>query len=357
MPIFFCTVGFGLEKFAEQELSSLPTDVCIQKVLIGKCFFSLTRDLHTLFSLKTVERLFICLAHVAIEAEFHLTDEWIRSNLNQELCQFEDKLVLWKQLSSVFIENIKFRVNCRLSGKFRKAHLFRHFAALIGNLLSSEPSFIVDLEKPDLDVFVHLSDTFFTIGLPLKKKPLSERSYLRHIAVRSTICCAMCMAVEVSHEDVILDPMCGAATLLVEAVKQFNCNFCLGVDIDKKQIKLAEENLRASQTDCKISLISGDSSKQFLRKRSVDVVLCDVPFGRKFGKHIDVKELLSKLIGTVDKVVKTDGRVCILISQQLKQTLLDLCCKWTLLNQYPVRLGTLEAVILAWKPLQLLHDG
>lgn len=349
MQVFFCTVGFGLENFTRQELSSLPADVCLREVLVGKCFFSLERDFQTLLSLKTIERLFVCIAHVPVKTELDSADGWITSILNQELCQLQDKLHIWKQLNNKGSDNITFRVSCRLSGRFRKPYLFRHFASLIGNLLNSEPCFTVDLQKPDLDVFVHLNDIFLTIGLPVTKKPISERSYLKHIAVRSTVCCGMCMAIGLKPEDVVLDPMCGAATLLVEAVVQFKCNTCFGIDIDVNQLEKAKFNIDTSKTNNQIHLITGNSAGQLLRKKFVDVVLCDVPFGRKFGKQTDIKQLLAKLVETIDSVVNAKGRVCILVSQQFQQTLLDFCKKWTLLNQYPVRLGTLEAVILAWK--------
>lgn len=349
MQVFFCTVGFGLESFTQKELSNLTGDVCIKQVLVGKCFFSLKRDFQLLFSLKTIERLFLCLLHVPVETELNSVDEWITGALKQELCLLDDKLLIWKQLTNLNNESIKFRVNCRLSGKFRKAHLFKHLATLIGDLLTKEPSLTVDLQNQDLDIFVHLNDNYFTVGLPLTKRPLSDRNYLKHIALRSTICCAMCMAADVKCEDVILDPMCGAATLLVEAVRQFKCKTCFGIDLDVNQLEQAKINVCASLTEDQITLISADSSKQLFRKHCVDVVLCDVPFGRKFGKRSDIKQLFSQLTETISSVVNTNGRICILVSQELKQTLLELSQKWMLVNQFPVRLGTLEAVILVWK--------
>jgi hypothetical protein len=78
--------------------------------------------------------------------------------------------------------------------------------------------------------------------------------------------------------------------------------------------------------------------------------LCDVPFGRKFGDSKEIQGLLRSIVNTVDFVLKPEGRVGILISEQLRQTLIDLCphC-WSLLNQHPLRLGTLPAAIVTWK--------
>jgi tRNA G10 N-methylase Trm11 len=158
------------------------------------------------------------------------------------------------------------------------------------------------------------------------------------------------MAVDLSSKDVILDPMCGAATILVEAIKQFNCKAAVGVDCDPLQLKLAQDNLSTSLAFRHVDLICGDSRSIIFKDQWFDVVLCDVPFGRKFGEFKEIQRLLTSIVKSVDTVLKPGGRVGILISEKLRQTLIDLCpdC-WTLHNQHPLRLGTLPAAIVTWK--------
>lgn len=351
MPDFFCTVGFGINDFAVQELKELP-NVTIQNSLTGKVFFQTDCNSAPLLALKTVERIFVTIIHIEVEPNvINCLDDWLTCKLCSKQSYLDDHLLTWKKISNKTGDDpIKFRVNSRLSGSFRKSSHFQRISALAGNIFQQNSTLIKDLHKPDLDVFLHLNDSFFTVGLQLTKRPLSDRTYLGHIAVRSTVCVAMCMAVGLTSDDVILDPMCGAATILVEAVKQFNCKAAVGVDCDISQLKLAQANLSTSLSYPQIELICGDSRAIFLKQQLFDVVLCDVPFGRKFGAPTEIHQLLKSIVNTIDAVTKPEGRIGILISEQLRQSLIDLCPhSWSLIKQHPLRLGTLPATIVTWK--------
>lgn len=350
MPDYFCTVGYGLDHFAVRELTSL-LGVTIQQALVGKVFFRTNEDKSALFVvLKTIERLFVKLVHFEVEEEIDCLEGWLTSKLSSESVKLHENLIAWRHIAKKSDCVVKFRINSRLSGRFRKASHFREVSNLVGKVFTKQsPDLIIDLEQPDLEVFLHLNDKYLTIGLQVTRKPLSDRSYLAHIAVRSTVCCAMCMAVELTSDDTVLDPMCGAATILVEAVKQFDCKFALGVDSDLTQLKLAQNNIDSSCTSSRVELICGDSRSVNIRQDCFDVVLCDVPFGRKFGDPNQIEQLLSCIVRTIDPVLKSSGRIGILISERLRQSLIDLCPNWTLLNQHPLRLGTLPAAIVTWR--------
>ena len=352
MPDFFCTVGFGLDYFAIKELQALPTTT-LQQTLVGKVFFQNEGRSDLLLALKTVERLFVKVVHEQIEPIIEGTlGDWLTCKLSGKSNSFSACLCTWREITNKTQDSpVKFRINSRLSGYFRKASNFQHVSSVVGNIFKQNlDSFVTDVKEPDLEIFLHLNDNFLTVGLQVTKKPLSDRSYMNHIAVRSTVCVAMCMAVDLSSKDVILDPMCGAATILVEAIKHFSCESAVGVDCDQLQLKFAQANLNSSLTFRHVDLICGDSRIISFKQQSFDVVLCDVPFGRKFGDSKEIQGLLRSIVNTVDFVLKPEGRVGILISEQLRQTLIDLCphC-WSLLNQHPLRLGTLPAAIVTWE--------
>ena len=357
MPDFFCTVGFGLDYFAVRELDALPS-VNVQQKLVGKVFFQHEgNNSSLLLTLKTVERLFVKVIHDQVQPNIvNSLEDWLTSKLTSKSVNLSETLETWKVITNKINSNspVKFRINSRLSGAFRKATNFHLVSTLAGNIFAQDPNWEIDLQQPDLEVFLHLNDSFLTVGLQVTKKPLSDRNYLSHIAVRSTVCCAMCMAVDVTSEDVILDPMCGAATILIEAKEQFNCRAAVGIDCDLAQLKLAQENIKTSCTSSNIAVICGDSRFAFLKQDEFDVVLCDVPFGRKFGEPAQIEALLNRVVKTINFVVKPGGRIGILISEKLRLLLIDLCPHWSLVNQHPLRLGTLPAAIVTWKKLWYL---
>ena len=357
MPFYFCTVGFGLDSFAVQELLTL-SEVQIEQVLVGKVFFLKDNHPEELLKLKTCERLFVKVIHCEVDADITSIEDWLTNKFNS--CDsLPEKINTWKRIATCCqlvvddCQQIKFRVNSRLSGKFRHATHFRLVSTHVANLLirtSTKVNLVVDLQDPHLEVFLHLNDNFLTVGLQVTKRPLSDRVYLRHIAVRSTVCCALCLAVDLKKEDILLDPMCGAATILIEAVKQFHCISALGVDCDSSQLALAQTNLTTSSTHNQIDLILGDSRCPLLRKELFDVALCDVPFGRKFGNAGEIHQLLTRVVNKIEAVLKPTGRIGILISEHLLTTLIAICpIQWTLVCQYPLRLGTLPAAIVVWR--------
>lgn len=315
MPEYFCTVGFGLGSFAVQELTDL-SGVTVQQVLTGKVFFEKDSQPEELLKLKTAERLCVKLLHCeSATADTNSIEDWLSTKLQSVLPELESKLHAWRALFSNQEEQIKFKVFPRLTGRFRQASHFHQVASLANTVLAQSPSLVADSHHPHLEVLLHLNDSYLTVGLPASKRPLSDRGYIQHIAVRSTVCCALCMAVGLTPQDVLLDPMCGAATILIEAVQQFHCKFALGIDSDPSQLGLAQSNLRASELSSgRIELVSGDArSASLLQGSFFDVVLCDVPFGRKFGRPHQIQALLASVVLTIDAALKPGGRVGILV--------------------------------------------
>lgn len=353
---YFCTVGFGLDCFAVQELASINAE--IEQILVGKVFFIKDCKQEELLLLKTVERLFVKVLHCEVPSSIPsitTLEDWLKSKFLTPSLDIGPIIDIWKVITSNYHNSdqpLSFRVNSRLSGRFKLSSNYRKISSCVSLLLISlNPQLAVNLHEPQFEVFLHLNDCFLSVGLQITKKPLSDRSYLKHIAVRSTVCCALAIAVGLKKEDILLDPMCGAATILIEAVKQFNCATAFGIDCDPAQLKLALANLETSSTHNQINLILGDSRGSLLRNDSwCDVILCDVPFGRKFGRPNEIKQLLSDLVLNAEVVLKPAGRLGILISEQLRQTLIDLIPPHlTLLCQYPLRLGTLPAAIVVWR--------
>ena len=350
MTHYFCTVGYGLDHFAVNEISKF-SDVDITEVITGKVFFSKVNLPTELLSLKTIERLFVQIIHTKVDSRIEIDSitNWIEDRIGTGNVFWIDILEAWKHLANSNSQiQIKFRVNARLTGKFRKVELYPKVSASVGTIFINHFNAVSELSQPDLEIFVHLSETFLTIGLPVTKRPISDRIYLKHITVRSTVCCALCIAANVTLNDLVLDPMCGAATILIEAIKQFNVKCAVGVDNNSAQLKLAQENRKQSNVVSELTLILGNSKNLFLKKESFDVVICDVPFGRKFGSSDEIKPLLKSIVKTIEFVLKPGGRVAILISEDLRQFVVDLCQTWKLTGERPLRLGKLPACILSW---------
>jgi 23S rRNA (guanine2445-N2)-methyltransferase / 23S rRNA (guanine2069-N7)-methyltransferase len=78
----------------------------------------------------------------------------------------------------------------------------------------------VDSRSPDVRILAHLAGTRLQLSLDLAGEPLNRRGYrVRQTTapLKETLAAAMLRAARFTGEEPVLDPLCGSATLLIEA--------------------------------------------------------------------------------------------------------------------------------------------
>ncbi|XP_068088249.1 THUMP domain-containing protein 2 [Hyperolius riggenbachi] len=230
-----------------------------------------------------------------------------------------------QMLSSETDETITFRVSCRCSGANTKKITAQEAGRIIGLSLSKLLGWKTDLRRPMLEVFVHLNDMYSVVGFPITREPLASRNYIQNTGLRSTTAWAMVSLAEIHMASCVLDPMCGVGTILVEAAKEWPHASYLGIDISDLQLKRAFGNVeKAGETDA-VALLRGSALNLPVLSESVDVVISDVPFGKKFTCSKDMKELLPDLIREMERVLRVGGVMVLLLSQNLHYHLKKKC--------------------------------
>ncbi|XP_021939722.1 THUMP domain-containing protein 2-like [Zootermopsis nevadensis] len=180
-------------------------------------------------------------------------------------------------------ECLTFRVSCKSTGIIGRLFDPQRLSQFIDYSLSNVFGWKVDLRNPQMEIYVHANEDYFTIGLPMVSRPLSERKYLKHIALRSTVCYAMLLcAGDLSVGSVLLDPMCGAGTLVTEAAVSFQNIIVIGADIDTVQLHKAKENKCSAITASSvIELVHADVTNLPLKNESVTSIVCDCHLAHK----------------------------------------------------------------------------
>lgn len=364
---YFCTVGNGMENFCVMELCNLK-DTTVFEVTVGKVFFTSNCKSQILLSLKSIERLFVMVFHckqflckskkmsffnlrtiLETDIEWHLClKQWVMfqphaylDSISSCLCSSHSNVM--NLSTSDFIKDeeqqpvhkrvrlnrenecLTFRVSCKSTGIIRRLFGPQRLSQFIGYSLANVFGWKVDLRNPQMEIYVHANEDYFTIGLPVVSRPLSERKYLKHIALRSTVCYAMLLcAGDLSVGSILLDPMCGAGTLVTEAAVSFQNISVIGADIDTVQLDKAKENkcsvITASSV---IELVHADVTNLPLKNESVTSIVCDLPFGKKFGTPEGVKQLIPLALMEMNRVLTLNGRIVLLISKNLKEYLFD----------------------------------
>uniref|UniRef100_A0A2K6GYM4 THUMP domain-containing protein n=1 Tax=Propithecus coquereli TaxID=379532 RepID=A0A2K6GYM4_PROCO len=168
--------------------------------------------------------------------------------------------------------SLTFRVSCRCSGTVGKAFSAQEVGKVIGIALMKQFGWKADLRNPNLEIFVHLNDIYSVVGIPVFRVPLASRTYIKTAGLRSTIAWAMASLAEIKAGAFVLDPMCGLGTILLEAAKE-----------------------------------------------CVDIIISDIPFGKKFKLGKDIKSILQEM----ERVLRVGGTIVLLLSEDHHRRLKD----------------------------------
>uniref|UniRef100_A0A3P8RA11 THUMP domain-containing protein n=1 Tax=Astatotilapia calliptera TaxID=8154 RepID=A0A3P8RA11_ASTCA len=286
---YYCTAGNGMEAFLINEVKTklAAEDVC---QIPGKVLFSSSAKINRVSNLKGAERLFLLLKQ----------DSPVSLSCNP-----------WDPHRNRHSYSVDM---------FKKMFYFcvkQEVSRVIGAGLSRLLGWKADLKNPQLEINVHLSDDYCLLGIPLTRLPLANRSYIKITGLRSTTAWAMASLAHIQPGFRVVDPMCGVGTILIEAAQEHKDACFLGVDIDEAQLQKASENIAFAELENRINLLKASSLVLPVPSATVDAVICDLPFGRKFGSRIDMAANLPLILTEMERVLRPGGILVLLLSPQL----------------------------------------
>ncbi|XP_034538400.1 THUMP domain-containing protein 2 [Notolabrus celidotus] len=212
---------------------------------------------------------------------------------------------------------VSFRINCKCTGSLSRYFSTQEVSRVIGVGLNRLMGWKSDLKNPELEVNVYLSDDYCLLGIPLTRLPLANRSYIKTTGLRSTVAWAMASLAQIQPGFCVVDPMCGGGTILIEAAREHKAACFLGMDIDDGQLQRANENIEFSEMGNRIHLLKASALALPLPSASVDAIVCDLPFGKKFGTKTDMAANLPLILTEMERVLSTGGSLVLLLSPQL----------------------------------------
>ena len=187
--------------------------------------------------------------------------------------------------------------------------------ALAESILDMFPGWKMLEDNADLEFWIQQSDKNAILGLRLSDRKQRHGDYKdANIpgSLRPSIARALIMLSEPSENDVFLDPMCGAGTLLIERALAGRYQLLLGGDRDPEAVEATRKNFGPKHEPKKIKI--WDAVKLPLEDDSVDKIVCNPPWGRKVGDHPEIKPLYRGFAKETKRVLKPGGKVVILTS-------------------------------------------
>jgi 23S rRNA G2445 N2-methylase RlmL len=179
-------------------------------------------------------------------------------------------------------------------------------------------------ENASVEVWLTIHGAMAVSGLRLSDRTMRHRTYkVEHLpaSLRPTVAAAMVRLADLKPGQTVLDPMCGAGTLLAEALLFARSHkshegepwplTVLGGDIDPSHARAAAANLSRFG---EIRPVPWDARQLPVEDASVDRILCNPPFGKQLASPEEIGPLYRQAVGEMDRVLRPGGRAVLIVA-------------------------------------------
>ena len=317
--LYSIIVSAGLENFARDELSERFGDTGHLKIIERKpqrLLFQYTGNPRELLSLRTAENLFLILKQMPKMTRSRSSLAVLSRSLKR--FNFKETFECCRQVGLGVKKRVPFRVTSRLSGKrnFRRVDL----QSVVERALVDRGWYLASL-KSALDVWAEVHGDDGYISVKLSGNDMAQRPYKQaHIpaSLKPTLAYSMVRLARPHPEDVFLDAMCGAGTILLERALTKRYRYLIGGDVSTDALDATVTNFGRQHQPRQF--FQWDARDLPLQPNTVDKIVCNLPFGETIGNLPQLTNLYRRCLKEYARVLKPRGRMVLLTSQR---TLLD----------------------------------
>jgi tRNA (guanine6-N2)-methyltransferase len=160
----------------------------------------------------------------------------------------------------------------------------------------------------------------------------------------------MARLAQIKARQVVLDPMCGAGTILAEVLELARTEGIRlanvwGGDLESAALRATGPNLRRLGH---VLLARWDARSLPLPDRSVDRIVCNPPFGKQLSRPEDIGPLYHRFLRECDRVLRPGGRSVLLVSDQTALRDAAAAVNWDYERQVRVRILGQPAFLSVW---------
>jgi 23S rRNA G2445 N2-methylase RlmL len=214
-------------------------------------------------------------------------------------------------------------------------------------------------ENAAIEVWLTIHGATAVCGLRLSDRTMRHRTYkLEHFraSLRPTLAAAIAWLGDLKPKQVVVDPMCGAGTILAEALLATRGKrladgtgwdlTLIGGDAEPAHVRAAETNLRRLGP---VRLSTWDARHLPLESGSADRILSNPPFGKQLSTPAEVGPLYRAMIKEYDRILRPGGKAVLLVADAgaLKEAVRQVT--WRQQRQVAVRVLGQRAVIFVFR--------
>jgi 23S rRNA G2445 N2-methylase RlmL len=306
MARFFAITNRGLEPVSAAEMARLP-GLHVEQVGYRRVSAALRGDIANLLQLRTVDDVFVELA--------------IWEGIGPQRSTLEELEARGRQLDFQAALEVIARVRpLRLTPAFSVTANFvgrRNYTAeeikmaLAAGIAARQrwPYTSEDQSQVNLRVFIEHDRAY--VGMRLAEAPLHRRPYKQaHVSgsLKPPVAAALLQIAGVEPPACVLDPFCGAGTILIEAAL-LGAQAC-GGDRDPAAVRAASAN--AAHAGVQVRLLRWEAQSLPLAARSAGRVVTNLPWGRQVGIDENMVSFYRKICAALARVIREDGQIVLL---------------------------------------------
>jgi 23S rRNA G2445 N2-methylase RlmL len=211
---------------------------------------------------------------------------------------------------------LRYRVIARMAGEyeFRRVDLAK--AVSRGIAEREDHNWQASADESDVEFWATLLPGELLLALRLSDERMRHRDYKSaHMpgSSRPSVAAALASLSEPEADDVVLDPLCGAGTLLIERAHLGRYRLLIGCDRDTKAISAARENIGPRYKP--IELHPWDASALPMPDNSITKIVTNLPWGIRHGSHHDNRRLYPRLLQEFHRLLQPGGKIVILTGE------------------------------------------
>ena len=307
MNRIFAITTRGLESISANELSVLPS-VKVDEIAYRRILASCQGSLAPLLSLRTVDDVFL---HVGTWTGINRT----RSALHT-LREASDQLQLNPALQACAEVRIiqippTFSITANFVGKRNYSTDEIKRACSAGIIERQGWSYSENDANADLNLRIFIEGETAIVGIRLAAQSLSKRAYKQeHVpgSLKPAVAASLVSLANVNPNTQVLDPCCGAGTILIEA--QLSGATAYGGDSNQKAVMAAHFN--AAQAGTEVHIQRWDAHALPILANSVDCVISNLPWGRTVTTDGSIQSIYQELGKEIERVLTSSGSAVLL---------------------------------------------
>ncbi|HZO81225.1 MAG TPA: hypothetical protein VFB33_05975 [Candidatus Binataceae bacterium] len=210
-----------------------------------------------------------------------------------------------------------FRVIARLVGghEFRRLDFQR--AVERGIAERADHSWRLAGDDADVEFWATMLGGELFLALRLVDERMRHREYKiahRSGSLRPAVAAALGWLSGPGAEDVVVDPMCGAGTILIERAHLARYAMLAGYDRDAEALAAAAANIGPRYKP--IGLARADAARIPMRAGAATHLVTNLPWGTKYGSHPENRRLYPRLFEEFARVVRPGGRLVLITAER-----------------------------------------